>query len=77
MTVGQFQILDESGDTKVLWDSLKDGEVEAARNTFDKLKEKGYIAYQVNKDDGSKGVLLHDFDPDIERMILTPPLAGG
>jgi len=69
-------VLGSSGDTKSIWDKSNEDEVENARDTFDKLKKKGYLAFSVNKD-GSKGVQMSTFDPDAERMIMVPQMQGG
>lgn len=69
-------VMDRTGDTKTIWDSDKPDEVEVARETFKKLTKKGYVAYAVDKD-GNKGKVVKDFDPDAEKLILSPPLAGG
>jgi len=76
MATGTMQILDPTGDTKVIWDSENEAEVENARQMFKRLKKKGYIAYAV-KGDGGKGKIVTDFDPDSERVILSPPMKGG
>mgnify|MGYP001617764561 CR=1 FL=1 len=74
--MGQMSILDQTGDKKVEWDSKDDGETEVARKTFDNATKKGFLAYKVGI--GSrKGSRLHEFDPAAERIILTPPVAGG
>lgn len=69
-------ILDHTGDTKLIWDPEKAEEVEHARETFSKLKKKGYLAYSVNRK-GDKGEVLKEFDPDAEKMILAPATVGG
>ena len=74
--VGELRILDKSGDTKILWDSAQDDEVDAARRTFDDLKKKGYLAYSVDKK-GNKGEVIKKFDPDAEKIIMSPALVGG
>lgn len=69
--------LNESGDTKVIWDSENEDEVEAARATFDRLiKEKGFAAFKVDKKGEAAGP-MRSFDPDAEKVILVPPLQGG
>lgn len=73
---GEMCIIDRTGDTKVIWDAKNEDEVEAARATFKSLKKKGYLAYSVSKD-GSKGEVLHDFDPKAEKIILSPAMQGG
>lgn len=73
---GEMCILDQSGDTKIIWDRTKAEEVEAARATFDSLKKKGYLAYTVNAR-GDKGEVIKDFDPAAEKIILSPQMKGG
>jgi len=69
-------VLDETGDTKIVWDAEKADEVENARDSFNKLRKRGYAAFAVKRD-GSKGAVINEFDPDAEKIILSPPLAGG
>lgn len=76
MSVGELRVMDVTGDTKTVWNSDNDAEVLAARNTFLGLKEKGYIAYRVDKK-GNKGQIMTEFDATAECVILTPPLHGG
>jgi hypothetical protein len=73
---GEMCVIDRTGDTKIIWDAKNEDEVEAARATFKKLKAKGYLAYSVSKD-GSKGEVLREFDPNAEKIILSPAMQGG
>lgn len=72
----EMSILDETGDTKVVWDEDNTAEVEEARGTFDRLKKKGYVAYKVNKK-GDQGEVMDRFDPSAEKMIMAPNMRGG
>lgn len=74
--VGTLAVLDHSGDTKTIWDSDNQDEVDAARLQFDALLKKGYLAFKVKKD-GEKGEAVKSFDPEAEKYILTPPVRGG
>lgn len=74
--MGTINVLGASGDTKVIWDASKAIEVEAAKETFRKLKAKGYIAYEV-KNDGTQGSVISEFNPAAERIILAPQMSGG
>jgi hypothetical protein len=74
--MGTMSVLDQTGDTKTIWDKNNPVEVESARKTFNDLKAKGYIAYTV-KDDGKKGEILVNFNSELERIILSPPVCGG
>lgn len=71
-----MSIMSEEGDTKVVWDEENDVEVEQARKTFNELKKKGYVAYQVNRK-GDQGSVMTEFDPSAEKMILAPQMRGG
>jgi len=75
-TERELCILDQTGDTKIIWDTDKPDEVENARETFNKLRKKGYAAYSVNRK-GDKGEVLREFDPEAEKLILAPPTVGG
>lgn len=71
-----LHVMDRTGDTKVLWSADNPDEVQAAKDTFDKLKKKGYLAYSV-RDDGSKGEVIRSFDKTAGRIIMAPQLVGG
>lgn len=73
---GMLCVLDRTGDTKTVWDRRNDVEVAAAKAQFEALTSKGYLAFSVAKD-GSKGEQIREFDPDAEKIILSPPLVGG
>lgn len=72
----EMRIIDITGDTKLIWDADASEEVENARKTFKRLTKKGYHAYSVKKN-GEEGKLITEFDPDAEKIILAPPMAGG
>lgn len=73
-----FRVMDQvAGDVKVMWDRTKKIEVDAMRKLFADLRSKGYAAYTVNDKDGNKGTVVREFDPDLERLIMIPPMAGG
>jgi hypothetical protein len=74
--MGSLAVLDRTGDTKLIWDPDNDVEVASARRTFDDLRAKGFLAYSVDKG-GKKGTVIREFDPDAEKIILAPPMAGG
>lgn len=73
----ELAIMDHTGDTKLLWDSDNKDEVDNARESFNRLRKKGYLAYAVKGKNGDKGEQLKEFDPDAERIIMAPPLGGG
>ena len=74
--MGELCIQDMTGDTKVMWDAKNPDEVAAAKAQFDTLKAKGFLAFAVKKD-GEKGVRIKEFDPEAEKIIMSPqPIAG-
>lgn len=75
-TTHELITLDESGDSKIIWDADRPVEVAEAKKTFDALRAKGYLAYRVNKK-GDQGEVMRTFDPDAEKVILAPQTVGG
>lgn len=73
---GTIHAMDETGDTRTMWDRDKLAEVEAAKAQFDALKAKGYLAYTV-QDNGTKGEVIREFDPNAQAIIMSPQLVGG
>jgi hypothetical protein len=73
----ELAILDQTGDTKVMWSKDNPDEVDAAEAQFKTLTRKGYTAYRATGKDGKKGEQIREFDPDAERIILVPPVQAG
>jgi len=76
MTIHEMRTLGTSGDTKLVWDSEQEDEVENARRTFDNLKAKGFAAFAVGAK-GAKAEQVRAFDPNAEKLIMVPAVAGG
>jgi hypothetical protein len=74
--MGVMNVMNRTGHTKHIWNKDVEDEVEAARDIFDTLTEKGYRAFNVKKD-GESGTRMDRFDPTAEKMILAPQLQGG
>lgn len=74
--MGELCELSSLGDVKTIWSKDNDDEIEAAREQFNKLKKKGYLAFKVKKD-GDKGEMVDKFEEEAEKYILTPPVRGG
>lgn len=71
-----MSVMGLEGDTKTIWDKDKPDEVDAAKIQFDALKKKGYLAFKVD-DKGEKGELMREFDPNAQKVIMSPPVIGG
>ena len=75
--MGEIAIMSGKGDTKIIWDLENPDEVAAARRTFDDLVGcKKYAAFSVTKK-GDQDEKIKKFDPNLEKIILVPPIAGG
>jgi hypothetical protein len=74
--MGELRIMGKVGDTKIIFDKDNEDEVEAAREQFDNLLEKGFKAFKVKKD-GKNGRNVKTFNEDESMYILIPPIVGG
>lgn len=70
-------VINETGDTKTIWDRSNEVEVNAAKKDFKHFRDSGYIAYKVTGKEGTKGEVMHEFDATAERIIFAPPMRGG
>lgn len=66
-----IRVLDDNGDSRILWNRHKQSEVEDARRRFDEYMKKGYRAYVV-RSDGTKGARVETFDALMEEIIVAP-----
>jgi hypothetical protein len=76
MSTGILHEQNRTGDTRVEWDKDNADEVEIARKAFNAAKKKGRLVYKTRAD-GSRAEVLHEFDPNAERIVTSPPLVGG
>ena len=74
--MGELSVLNETGDTKTIWDSDNEDEVTVARAAFDSFRTKGYAIYKVGKN-GERSTVMHTFDPNAEKMIAVPAIVAG
>ena len=72
----EMLVLDDTGDTKLVWDADNQEEIDAAKAMWTRLKGKGFIAFSVNSK-GDRGKVLDEFDPNAEKIIMTPQMKGG
>lgn len=72
----KMHIIDETGDTKHMWNPRDMDEVAAARKLFQTFNDKGFKAFRVNAR-GEAGERIREFDPSAEKIIFIPQLAGG
>jgi hypothetical protein len=71
-----LHVMDQTGDSRFLWDKDSPDEVAGARAQFDIMKGKGYLAYTVDES-GNKGEVIREFDPNAQAIIMVPQTVGG
>ena len=77
-TIIELRTMDEpplQENIKISWNEKNTEEVEIAEKTFKRYIDEGWIAFSVTSD--NKRVQIFTFSPDIDRIILVPPLGGG
>jgi hypothetical protein len=74
--MGEMAVMGRRGDTKVIWDRNNADEVAAARRQFEELTGRGFAAFSVKKN-GEQDRRIREFDPEAEKVILVPQMAGG
>jgi hypothetical protein len=70
-----IRVLDDNGDSRLLWDRRVPAECADARAKFDRYLQQGYRAY-VTRSDGSKGARVETFDALMEEIIVAPGQPG-
>jgi hypothetical protein len=70
-----MHILDESGDTRTMWNPHNETEVDAAKEMFDRLIGEGFRAFRVRE--GEPGERVTEFDAEAEKLIFVPQMQGG
>jgi hypothetical protein len=73
---GELLIADKTGHARLQWKRNKPDEVKRAKDRFDELKARGYMAYSVTGK-GDQGEVVKDFDPKAERIIMNSQVIGG
>ena len=72
-----FAVMNGKGDSKYIWNANNPVEVEAARELFKKMKEKGMSIFRLKDDDVSRGELVREFNPSHQRLLFVPAVVGG
>jgi hypothetical protein len=73
---GEMRIIDETGDTRLIWDPDNEDEVSNAKRTFKDLTAKGYAAFAVDRK-GEAGKRVDSFDAEAGKLILMIPQQRG
>ncbi len=73
----ELVILGTRGDTRVGWDLDEAEGVKEAERIFNEHRARGFAAFRVGTVDSADTVQIHQFDPEAERILQFPPIAGG
>lgn len=71
-----MRVMDETGDSRQMWDPNVPAEVEHARKSYEDAIASGMRAFHVKKN-GDPGRLLTEFPSEAGKVIFAPPLVGG
>lgn len=74
--MGEMSMMGNKGDVRVTWDARNPTEVTLAKEQFESGIKRNMLAYRVRAN-GDRGERIREFDPDAERIILAPQMAGG
>lgn len=75
-----LRILDTTGDTELEFDVQTGTNLAEATQLFTDMVKAGYLAYAIRdgkRDDLKDKVIIYDFDPKEEEILMTPMLRGG
>ena len=63
-----------SADLRIRWSKDDPRQVSRAEESFEKYLSQGWIAFS---DEPNGRRIIHRFNPDLNKIILIPPLGGG
>ena len=73
--MGTLEIMNESGDEKIVWNADDVNSVATARKKFEEFLAKGYTPFKMWSD--KKGEQLKAFDQLAEKILFVAPMVGG
>lgn len=76
LPIGEMNIMDSSGHSRLTWGADQPDEIAAARDVFDSLIRKGYSAFGSKTKTEAKHT-LGKFDPTMEELVMVPRTVGG
>jgi hypothetical protein len=67
--------MDSKGDTQWQWDRETEVGLKESKQVFEKHFQGGFLAYMI--DQANEGTVIREFDPEAEKIVMVPPMAGG
>lgn len=74
--MGELITIGRLGDLRISWNPDNDAEIKVVKETFEKKIKEGWAAFIESKY-GEKGERIKEFDSDVKRIVLVPPISGG
>lgn len=75
--MGEMCMMNGRGDFRVTWNPNDLRSVEDAKAEFDRLLKAGNLIFAVDPLNDSRGKQIKKFDPLVQKVIVSPPMAGG
>ena len=76
--MAMLRIIDKFyGDKQLIWNADDKDSLRKAIDEFKARIGKGWLAFRVNPQDGTKGEMIKDFDEKADKIVMTPPVVGG
>lgn len=70
---GYIAELNHEGDTRYTWNRNNKAECEAAKEHFEALRLKGFLAFKVRRITGIKGEAVQEFNAEAGKYIYVAP----
>jgi hypothetical protein len=76
--MAMLRIIDKFyGDKQLVWNADDKDSKKKALEEFKERIRKGWLAFLVNPDDGTKGKQIKEFDEKAEKIVMVPAVVGG
>lgn len=73
--MGTLYMLNETGHGTISWNDKKSADI--AKKTFDDLRSKGWMTVQTFPNTNTPPKQIHEFNSDIEDILMLPQFVGG
>lgn len=76
---GVLCVMNQTGDTRTVWDPTDTEAVAKVRAEFDALIEAGFQAYSIPAKGAGAGSpeVIHEFPSEATKIVVAPNLVGG
>jgi hypothetical protein len=76
--MGTMRIIDESGDTTVVWEEANAASLTKAEAVFNRLRDQRHLAFARPRGaPAGDAERIYAFDPEADEIVWVRPIAGG